>query len=232
MKNARQVCKTSNLSESLCRQLNLYALSASAAGVSVLAIAQPSEAKVVYTPANETIGLHHKIFLDLNHDGREDFVLKEEFFTTTSVDENHSIVLSVKPAVPNRIWGMGRFASALAEGVEVGPNGQFSTAGGKAMAVDYYADGTGGSGTCAGPWNNVTTRYLGFSFTIHATRHFGWARMNVSCVTTFGSHRVKGKLTGYAYETIVNKPIITGKTEEPDVTVYSGTLGTLATGRK
>ena len=84
------------------------------------------------------------------------------------------------------------------------------------MAVDYYADGTGGSGTCAGLWNNVKNRYLGLKFTINGTTHFGWARLNVTWTTMFGNHKVTGVLTGYAYETVPNKPIVTGKTKGPE----------------
>jgi hypothetical protein len=39
-------------------------------------------------------------------------------------------------------------------------------------------------------------------------------------------------LTGYAFETIPNKPIIAGKTCGPDVIVKHGTLGELAAGRR
>src|SRR5579864_1174953 len=38
------------LSESLHKRLSAYALAASAAGVGVLALAQPTEARIVYTP--------------------------------------------------------------------------------------------------------------------------------------------------------------------------------------
>jgi hypothetical protein len=58
-------------------------------------------------------------------------------------------------------------------------------------------------------------RYLGLKFTIKGTTHFGWARLNVTCTTMYGNHKVTGVLTGYAYETIPNKPIITGKTGGP-----------------
>ena len=229
----------SNLSESLQQRLNAYALAASAAGVGMLALAQPAEAKIVYTHVHKTIVLGSKIALDLNHDGKTDFNFPESFFTTTSVGENHSIVLAAFPAHKgNDIWGMGNHASALAAGVRIGPKGRFSY-GKKVMAVDYYADGTGGSGTCAGPWNNVKNRYLGFKFSIKRKTHFGWARLNVSCVTTFGNHTVSGVLTGYAYETIANKPIIAGKTKGPEdgasataltAPSHHSTLGTLAMG--
>jgi hypothetical protein len=38
--------RTANLSDSVHQRLNVYALAASAAGVSVLAFAQPSDAKI------------------------------------------------------------------------------------------------------------------------------------------------------------------------------------------
>ena len=44
---------------------------------------------------------------------------------------------------------------------------------------------------------------------------------------------IAATLTGYAYETIPNKPIIAGKTNGPDViTVEPTTLGSLALGRR
>jgi hypothetical protein len=61
---------------------------------------------------------------------------------------------------------------------------------------------------------------------------FGWARFKV---TTQRGHVpfIKATLTGYAYETIPNKPIAAGKTTGPDAnTVEPTTLGKLALGRK
>lgn len=54
---------------------------------------------------------------------------------------------------------------------------------------------------------------------------------------TIGHHRqpddVVGTLTGYAYETVPDKPIIAGQITGPDViTVQPDTLGGLALGRK
>jgi len=233
-----------NFSEPLQQRLNAYALAATAAGVGMLALTQPAEAKIVYTPAHKVINLGSKVAIDLNHDGKADFNFQESFFTTTSVGENHSIVLAAFPAHKgNDIWGMNNHASALAAGVRVGPKGQFSY-GKRAMATDFYADGTGGSGTCAGPWNNVKKHYLGLKFVIKGKTHFGWARLDVSCVTTFSNHQVSGVLTGYAYETVPNKAIITGKTKGQDAEArveylapatltapgHEATLGTLAMG--
>jgi hypothetical protein len=63
-----------------------------------------------------------------------------------------------------------------------------------------------------GPWLHVKQAYLGLKFVIKGKTHFGWARVNVSS----GYHSVQATLTGYAYETIPNKPIVAGKTKGPD----------------
>lgn len=154
------------LSHPVQQRLNSYVLAAGAAGVGVLAVTQPAAAKIVYTSAHAVITRDHPVALDLNHDGKNDFTFHETFLTTSSVDEDHSLILSVLPAHQNNeVWGQAHHASALRAGVQIGHKGQFSVSK-KTMAVDYYADGTGGSGTCAGLWNNVKDRYLGFKFTI------------------------------------------------------------------
>src|SRR5215471_11633401 len=76
MKRSSQPRVAAELSKSLNHQLNTYALAASAAGVGLLPLVSPAEAKIVYTPA------HVKVFwgvqpvpMDLNHDGIVDFYL-------------------------------------------------------------------------------------------------------------------------------------------------------------
>jgi hypothetical protein len=56
MPSAAAIRKTAKLRQSVHHDLTAYALAAGAAGVSLLSLAQPSEAEVVYTPANQTIG--------------------------------------------------------------------------------------------------------------------------------------------------------------------------------
>jgi hypothetical protein len=90
-----------------------------------------------------------------------------------------------------------------------------------------------------GKWHDVTDRYLGVSFSIRGKTHFGWARLTVHDK----GHAITAVLTGYAYETIPNKAIITAKTngpndisvEEPDAartmpTPEPASLGMLALG--
>jgi len=64
-----------NLSESIHKQLNMYALAAGAAGVGVLALAEPAEAKIVYKHANVQLRPGRPFALDFNHDGKSDFFL-------------------------------------------------------------------------------------------------------------------------------------------------------------
>ena len=84
-----------------------------------------------------------------------------------------------------------------------------------------------------GQWINTSRRYLGLKFVTGGQIHYGWARMMVeltrpSPIQRFQLHAI---LTGYAYETIPNKPIITGKTKGPDVvTLEPVSLGRLSQG--
>src|ERR1700722_2736952 len=73
-RNSRTPCK---FPDSLHHRLNAYALAAGAAGVGMLALSQPAQAKIAYTKAHEVIGLYgsHSYSLDLNHDGIVDFSL-------------------------------------------------------------------------------------------------------------------------------------------------------------
>jgi hypothetical protein len=233
MKRPRRIA--SSLSESVHHQLNMYALAASAAGVSLLALVQPGEAKIVYHRVHYVISPNHSYHLDLNHDGIADFEIKNRTFTTDTI----VATLVALPAQPhNRVVGAQTHigvsyvpAYALRRGANVGPKQPFA---GTLMAGSIYLAGTWGR------WINVSSRYLGLRFSVKGKIHYGWARLNVSVHHA----RITATLTGYAYETIPNKPIITGKTRgrdevDPDATAAAtspakttkpATLGVLATG--
>jgi hypothetical protein len=216
------------LSNSVHHQLNMYALAASAMGVGMLA--QPADARIVYTQAHVKIAPNQQIPLDLNHDGIADFIFKDTF-STTSASFYRAGVLSILPAQTNEAWGYvnnigGHYASALAAGIRVGANGKFS-AGSRSLA---YGGQEGTSIICEGKWSDVRNRYLGLKFVIGGRIHFGWARLNVTC-NVAQQGRTDAVLTGYAYETVPNKPIVTGKRRGPDVVPDdAATLGHLALG--
>jgi hypothetical protein len=68
-------------------------------------------------------------------------------------------------------------------------------------------------------------------FTIHGQVHFGWASLNVAMKRQYQRPYISATLTGYAYETIPNKPIIAGKTHGvDDFAVRPASLGALAAG--
>jgi hypothetical protein len=183
----------------------MYAMAAAAAGVGIVALVQPAEARIVYTPAHRVIMGKHEIPLDLNHDGIADFTISNLSFCTSDICGR---TLRAVPVAQNKVVGVkgigGPFyASALKRGSRVGPKQPFS---GRLMAA------SGTEYATVGPWLNVNHRYLGLKFFIKGHAHYGWARFNV----TAGSGKITATLTGYAYETIPNKPIVAGKTKEPD----------------
>lgn len=216
----------SRLSDSVGRRLNSYALAASAAGVGMLALAQPAEAKIVYTPAHIKIGNGgvHQFLLDLNHDGAKDFS-----FTYPGRSAFTSLAgLSVRPVVKgNGEEETKTFSIAdLPPGKEVGPARKFFSASEGIMAA-WLVTTTRSKASYFGDWVNVQNRYLGLKFVIKGKLHYGWARLSVADHV----EDIVGTLTGYAYETIPNKPIIAGKTHGPDViTVQPASLGHLARG--
>jgi hypothetical protein len=240
---AFQSRKTFKISDSLNRQLNTYALVASAAGVSVLALARASEAKVVYTETHQVTHSGFPLYIDLNHDGIKDFVLRTTYYAGTAyfkVGLDASGDLNINNAVAGRRFSHNGYffsaASALPAGARIGSERKFPVRF-PFMAVELFNRVHTSQYSDLGPWvgkgKGVRDRYLGLKFVVHGKVHYGWARLSV----TLGHHRqyddVSGTLTGYAYETVPNKPIIAGQITGPDViTVQPETLGSLARGRK
>jgi len=209
---------TVTLSDSLHRHLNMYALSASAAGVGILALAQPAEGKIVYTPAHVVInrGWPGTVFVDLNHDGNADFKFENWWDGGNGTSVGPTGVLSVFPAQQgNGILGYGTaghgsfvyFASALRAGSQIGPKGQFF----HGVFNNWMFRASYGWGQ----WKDVKNRYLGFKFAIKGKAHYGWARFNVS--SNPENYKITAILTGYAYETIPNRAIVAGKETGTDV---------------
>jgi hypothetical protein len=236
MKRASRPRTAAKLSKSLHQQLNMYALAAGAAGVGLLVLEQPAEAKIVYTLAHVVIG--RPFPLDLNHDGIVDFYILhsashfggQHFLAACQIIGSYSHrVFCSDVSNTNVIRGFSRFDSALRYGAKIKKGERFT------KPRDVMASFCCYSGTSAsnwfGAWANggkgVKNRYLGLKFKIKGEYHFGWARLTV----TTTSHDFTALLTGYAYETIPGKAIVAGKTKGPDVTtVQPASLGHLAAG--
>ncbi len=237
MAQSRKPRTATVLSDSFLHQLNMYALAASAAGVGVLALAKPAEAKIVYTPAHESVSrcthdTNRCPKIDLNHDGVADFIIEmgqstygnfsNIFLLATHAASQRNFVAGYETGTDSSVTGV---ASALFAGEEIDSGLSFA---GRLMAGRSRPKGNK-SGTCWGPWKNVRKRYLGLKFQINGQTHYGWARLNETCIRT-GKVGVEAVLTGYAYETVPNRYIITGKTASDVVTLTPDSLGSLARG--
>jgi len=215
------------------KSLSVYAVAATASGVSLLALASSAEARIVYTPADTHILVNGgAVLLDLNHDAIADFYFLNE---SRTFSHNGEAVLFAGPKDQrNEIWGKGvcfsslgirQCASALHPGFHVGPSKSYFQKGKlrlmAALSESFVYSGTNGQ------WLYTQRRYLGFKFVINGQPHYGWARFTVTPI----GFVIQATLTGYAYETIPNKQIITGKINGPDVVVLPpASLGHLAQG--
>jgi hypothetical protein len=245
MKHSSQRRSAAKLSTSLHERLNTYALAASAAGVGMLALAQPAEAKIVYTATNKKF-VNQSFALDLDHDGKTDFVFQyriatDHYFSVAGAINGNAAVSGGQ----QMIRGIARAAAGvLPKGAVIGNAFKFVAAPQVLGAVYYNSDG--GQTQFYGKWTNAGTLYLGLRFNIRGQRHYGWARLNLTIPQGSGNLQyppITVRLTGYAYETIPNKAIIAGKTkgrdevgfEDPNATLNKPTretsgLGLLALG--
>jgi hypothetical protein len=210
-------------SDSFSHRLNSYAAAAGAAGVTLLALAEPSAGEIIYTRTHHVIRNGSSYQLDLNQDGTTDLSIQNKYFHscttggTCRTSENLIAKLPLTNQVVHNFYG----AVAMKGGMRIGPGYAFH--GGKETMVN-----AGRLSYPYGSWVNVKDRYLGIKFKIKGQTHYGWARLSVQVELPL---TITATLTGYAYETIPNKPIIAGKTKGPDeITVQPASLGHLAAG--
>jgi len=226
---------TAQLTLTVEKKLLGYVSLASATGVGVLALSQPSEAKIVYTAVHQTIAHNATLQLDLNGDGTNDFSFSNRLSGPAGAptfSTRTSAALSISPvAKTNQVWGSSGLVSALPAGVKLGPHGKFAPS-------RYFMGGVSAIGgnhpMYDGPWappgGSEKNRYVGLKFVIDGKIHFGWARLSVQVRQTKNGG-VTAVLTGYAYESEANTPIETGRTSGPEVAeVTPITLGQLALG--
>lgn len=204
-----RICSTLKPSNArLDKMIAAYATAAGTVGVALLTTAKPAEAEIVYTKTRVTItDIAGPYQLDLNHDGLADFSIG----FCSCLPHGTSFTIESAQPVNNMVIvqaGHSHSAAALPNGAPIGPKQAFksvSAVPGIGMAYDgsYFYPYSGGA------WMGVVDRYLGLKFMINGKVHFGWARMTVT------HHLGHVVLTGYAYETIPNRPLKAGQTSEP-----------------
>jgi hypothetical protein len=223
------------LSTVLDSHLKLYVLSAGAVGVSLMALAQPAAAEIVYTQVHHILPLSpYAEYFDINGDGVPDLAFWHFTNQPTSNDFYNTIQVDVGK---NEVMDIGvYYAKPLADGAIIGASQHFRN------RLNFMAQSSYVGYCCHrylhGPWNNVENHYLGVSFKIGAETHYGWIRMSVS-----DPHwPLTVLITGYAYETVPNQSLRAGQTSDnADVAVpqakttqpavpKSASLGMLAAG--
>jgi len=202
------------LSSTFNQALAAYMAAGAAACVGLMTAAQQAEAKVIYTPTYAKITDFY--YLDLNHDGIRDFVLwNVASCTSTACGAELMAYLS---GGPNVVAGIPSQASALRAGAVIGPAAQFPAVSEMMMAEGAIHHRQGSSSQPPAEWfgqfanggKGVRDRYLGLKFVINGQTHYGWARFSVS-IPNAKVLNFTPVLTGYAYETEPNKPIVAGQ---------------------
>jgi len=212
----------SQLSESLNQRVHAYALAASAAGVGVLTLAQ-AEAKIIYTPTHVDCSING-CPIAFTNDGFWNF--RVTIFFSDSTGGGGAGAFAGGRVSYSEVVGTGTdfpyYAAALRAGVRVGAQARFLHQYGLMNVTAFSGTHRSFRGQWANGGRGVKNRYLGLKFQVNGKIHYGWGRFNVN----MSKYGLKPILTGYAYETIPNKPIIAGKTHGKD----EATLGRLAQG--
>ena len=215
-----------SIPESLNRRLNHYAWLAGAAGMSLLAVPKSAQAEIIYTPTNVTVQAPGGTYnLDLDNDGTADFIFHGfgdgvvNAFIEIDVTGSGEGVQYWKTC-HGTLGTYCSYAAALPRGAKI--PGQRIAGNGVILEV------ANASFPDVGFWQNVNSHFLGLKFRISGQTHYAWARMNVR---TQGAS-VTAQITGYAYETVANQPILAGQTMGTSAASVPGSLGSLARGAK
>src|SRR5579862_6688722 len=191
------------------KRLFAYAV---AAGGGLIVIVQPAAGEIIYTASNTPMAQGFAggaiTQFDINNDGTPDFAFSNFSYLTHGLG---AVDLKISPDLTGNavigVQGQQRaLASALAGGVEVGPNANFQSKSLYMAGVFFGSTNTLRSGS----WLFVETAYLGLKFMVNGETHYGWAR--IKFVSPVGFNFLSGSIAGYAYETTPNQPILAGQT--------------------
>lgn len=197
-------------------------MAAAAAGVTTLALSQPSGAEVIITNKNIPIPQCNvlspcSISLDLNGDGIND--LKFSLLSSLSAYGYFAGTNFLRVTAHNGGGVMGTaggshgpYASALLRGAKIGASDHFLSD--KDTIEDTYFNYHTyfqGFKRFYGKWaGNHPNRFLGVRFKISGKIHYGWVRITVNSALTHPFNLMSATITEYGYETIANKSLGAG----------------------
>jgi hypothetical protein len=220
MLQPKELLGTSRRVTGLTPKLEKHLMAYFAMASATVAVATPAMAEIVYTPTRVEFdeagsGLPAYYHIDLNNDGIVDFALASFVGATTRLQARSLEVYPCYCSNPNGVVGTfnskQNFAAVLPAGVEIGPARHFIADTVAMPMAEEHIHKNGSSvvlsTTFQGKWANggkgIHSHYLGLKFLIDGEVHYGWARITISKASL---------MTGYAYETVANKPIIAGAT--------------------
>jgi hypothetical protein len=197
-------------------------------GIGILSFAHAAEAEVIFTPTHQSMRGPRGFFpIDFNADGVPDVgVALYSSFDLSSGFKGVQILSAYGLQTGNEIAVTKKgFAGLGVGGEELGSSANFMNHG---LMAEQRWDSRGSSHK--GQWQNVASRhFLGVKFLINGQTHFGWLRFSMA-------NAGAATLTGYAYESIADKPIIAGLGNGGKMLPAThpqhpaGTLGRLAAG--
>lgn len=238
-KNRRPALLDVNLDKSL---LN-YAAAATAAGVGLFALAQPAEAKIIYTAANIPITANAPpVQIDLNHDGIIDFTIVN-YSGTCEAKGIHKLGCSfaafyaVAAQTGNEIGSSQTFngaqcAALLHAGRSIGTGKKFEP--NTAELFGDFATSAFFNSECPFTGRGNPGGFLGLKFVVGSNTFYGWALVELT--------HTGPVLAGYAYDNTPGASIKAGAIKGADEADAShgpalaapqpATLGILANGAR
>jgi hypothetical protein len=163
-------------------------------------------------------------YADLNHDALSDLAIATSHNSCASECLENRDAFSMGNGVEDkkvRSHLSSFFSAFVLHPGTIGPRAPFVQGGefGCAM-LDVFSFPSVHYRRLTGKWHDVTDRNLGLASSSAAKTHFGWARLTVHDK----GHAITTVLAGYAYETIPNHPIITGKKIGPTTTASNNRM--------
>jgi hypothetical protein len=148
-----------------------------------------------------------QLILDVNNDGQEDFFLQlgrgSDFSSGRFAVYGNAAAFGVNAS--NQVFSgtsdHQKWDANLKLGANVGPGARLAQPERMATCAVFT-----NSHFSSGPWRNVTNGYLGLKFVVNGETHYGWARVTI----TGGCGDYRLTLSGYAYETVPNQPVLAG----------------------
>jgi len=214
----------------LQQRLGVYALSAAAAGVAVMACSVAADAAPICKPSSVVV---EKQSFPLNPAGEQisPFEIADTFNNVCSQSGcswNRGFLTPNAPLASPLVANNG-FPANLPFGASIGPDGQFAEGREYGLLFTYGPWAGGDKSHHRGNFDFSKDNYFGFKFPISGQTHYGWVRLSVAVSGGYSNLATSIKVIEYAYESEPNRAIRAGScsTSEPS---SAGLIGAPAAG--